>query len=305
MKKREIIPLSVGLFFLVIGVTAKIISPAAKTQFLFSLQRKWEAHWPLDTGRRLPTEVSKLFGPFGPAWVQVEPGVRMFLDPDDLVSKVILENGWWEPNSWRAVEKHLSAGATFVDIGAHIGYYTLKAAVVVGPQGRIIAVEPNPDTLPKLRDNIRASRATMVTVAPVACSDAEATLEFFSAPRSNTGESSLSRTNASQEGTVKASYHVRARPLDDIIAESGVSRVDAIKIDVEGAEFLVLKGAQKTLDRYHPMVLVEVIEPQLQAMGASSAGIVALLRAHGYAARATYGANVEFDPQAPVSGKSN
>ena len=64
-------------------------------------------------------------------------------------------------------------------------------------------------------------------------------------------------------------YHVRARPLDDIVADTGVSRVDVVKIDVEGAEMLVLKGAAKTLARYHPVLIVELIDKQLRSMGTS------------------------------------
>ena len=71
-------------------------------------------------------------------------------------------------------------------------------------------------------------------------------------------------------------YRVRARPLDDIVEESGVARVDAIRIDVEGAEYLVLKGAHETLERYHPEIIVELVERQLQAMGTSTAQVVAL-----------------------------
>jgi hypothetical protein len=91
--------------------------------------------------------------------------------------------------------------------------------------------------------------------------------------------------------------------LDDIIRESGVSRVDVIKIDVEGAEYLVLKGAQETLARFHPMLLVEVVEPQLRAMGTSSGQLRELLRAHGYREGRHDDLNVEFLPT--VSPLSN
>ena len=218
----------------------------------------------------------------------------MRLDPDDFISRVILENGVWEPGTWAAVRRHLASGATFVDVGAHIGYYSLKAALLVGPAGHVIAVEPNPDTVHELRDNIQASRASVIRVEPVACSDEEGTLELFAAPRANTGQASLSQANASQRGQAVAAYRVRASTLDAIVKEGGVSRVDVVKIDVEGAEFIVLKGALETLARYHPVVMVELIERQLRSMGTSSAEVVGLLTAHGYAARGTFGDNVEF-----------
>jgi hypothetical protein len=93
---------------------------------------------------------------------------------------------------------------------------------------------------------------------------------------------------------VAAEFRVRARPLDSIVLDDGVQRVDVIKVDVEGAETLVLRGAQWTLDRFHPVVVVELIEKQLQSMGTSSAELRRLLAAHGYVARAEAGENVIF-----------
>jgi FkbM family methyltransferase len=147
-----------------------------------------------------------------------------------------------------------------------------------------------------LQTNIAASDARVVLVAPVACSDAESTLDLYVAPHSNTGETSLAKANASQDGSVARTYKVRTRPLDDIVRESGVTRVDAIKIDVEGAEYVVLKGAQQTLDRFRPMLLIEVVEHQLQAMGTSSAELKEFLRAHGYREGRHDGPNFEFLP---------
>jgi FkbM family methyltransferase len=300
MTKLLLLPLLPGILALTGGVAAKVAGPAARTQAFYGLEREWSAHWPLEAGKALPERWARHFEPFVPVWMHVEPGVTMLLDPYDMVSGVILQTGTWEPESWRAIAEHLHPGDTFVDIGAHIGYYSLKAAPVVGPGGHVIAVEPNPDTVHRLQANIRASRADgVVSVQPVACSDTEATLELFGAPAHNTGETSLSRRNASQAGQVVASYRVRARPLDDILKESGVARVDAVKIDVEGAEYLVLKGAGETLDRYHPLVIVELVESQLQAMGTSTAQIVALLHSHGYAQRHSYGDNVEFAATVP------
>jgi len=223
----------------------------------------------------------------------------MWLDPNDLVSAAILSSGEWEPLTWHALEPHVSAGGTFVDVGAHIGWYSLKAAKAVGPAGRVIAIEPNRETLLTLQGNIRASGAgAIIMVAPVACSDTETTLTFYAASRANTGESSLSLANASQTGQVSGAYPVRARRLDDIVREAGVTRVDVVKIDVEGAEFLVLEGAAKTLDRYRPVLSVELFDQGLKAMGSSVEEVVAFLHSHGYTRRQATESNVVFVPVA-------
>ena len=70
--------------------------------------------------------------------------------------------------------------------------------------------------------------------------------------------------------------------------------MDVIKIDVEGAEYLVLKGSRETLARFHPMVLVEILDHQLQQMGSSAAQVREFLQAQGYTERQAVGDNVEF-----------
>jgi len=278
------------LVLLGMGVT---FDAARVCRMCLALEEGWRSHWPLARGKYLPERVRSFFVPFAAVQVKVEPGISMLLDADDFVSRTIIVRGVWEPRSWAGIEKHLPGGGTFVDVGAHIGYYSLKAAKVVGSKGRVIAVEPNPQTVEKLRENIRLSAAN-ITVYPVACSDSEATLELFAAPRRNTGESSLSRQNAEQEGTSSASYRVRARPLDAIIEESGLARVDVVKIDVEGAELLVLKGAKQALSRYSPVLIVEIIDRQLRAMGTSAAEVEEYLRSLGYMPRLSIGRNIEF-----------
>jgi FkbM family methyltransferase len=275
------------------------LSPTTRTKTFFAFYRAWHSHWPFAAGKQFPDHLSRFFVPFVPIWVHVEPGVIMRLDPYDTVTQWILLNRAWEPSTTQELMRHVPAGGTFVDVGAHVGWYTLKAAKAVGPKGLVIAVEPNRETLIRLRDNIRASGVSaFVVVAPVACSDSETTLTFYAAPRANTGESSLSFANAAQEGGIAASYPVRARRLDDIVKEAHAGRVNAIKIDVEGAEFLVLKGAAETLDRDRPILSVELLEPGLHSMGTSVAEVTAFLRSHGYVPAGRHEDNTIFVPVA-------
>ena len=221
----------------------------------------------------------------------------MQLDPYDLVSRAILQSGQWEPESVHAMIDGLSPGATFIDVVAHIGSYSLRAARVVGGGGNVLAIEPNPQTLPVLRGNIAASNARAVRVWPVACAEADSTLLLYAAPRANSGESSLSKQNASQEGLATASCSVPARPLDAIVQEAQLNRVDVMKIHVEGAEFAVLKGAAQTLDRYRPVLILELVPYQLKAMGTSVEEVTRFLVAHGYKAKRRLDEdNFEFAP---------
>lgn len=292
-----------AVLVLAIVLVAVAVSSTARYGAQVALERVWRH----DGGRGLPISLARGLRPTVPVWVEVEPHVHMRLDPSDYLDQIVLATGNWEPETWQGVAEHTPAGGVFVDVGAHIGYYSLKSAAMVGPSGHVLAIEPNPDTIRRLRANLRESKADWVVVYPVACSDSEGVVEFFSALRENSSASSMSAVNAAQGKSVSASYKVRTRRLDDIVRESGVSRVDVIKIDVEGAELLVLKGAGETLDRYHPVVAVELMEDQLKNMGASTAQVIAFFHSHGYAIRHKYGefGNTEFafTPAAPGEPK--
>jgi FkbM family methyltransferase len=226
---------------------------------------------------------------------EVEPGIHMKLDARDLVPRHILANHVYEPRTTKTIEDQLPPGGTFIDVGAHIGFHSLKAARKVGPTGKVVSVEPNPDTLIQLRDNIhRSVAASQVVVQPVACADKESTLELFAANVANTGMSSLSQSTAEMEGSGSRMFKIPARPLDTLLAELKIDRVDAIKIDVEGAEMLVLKGARATLERFHPFIVMEMKEDQLKAMHTSTAELAQFLSSLGYVRGQAFEENVEW-----------
>jgi FkbM family methyltransferase len=219
-----------------------------------------------------------------PVRVLVEPGVSLLLDPADLVARDILIRNVWQPEVWQSISDGLSTGGVFLDVGAHIGYDTLKASVRVGPSGKVISFEPNPNTLKELNANIAASHAANVTVEPIACTDKEQTLTLFdSTSEGNSGGSSLSLANADMEGKgTLPSYTVKGRPIDEVVRELGLTRLDVVKVDVEGAEYLVLRGARETLQRFHPKIVMEMIPSQLANMNTSVEELLALIKELGY-----------------------
>jgi hypothetical protein len=78
------------------------------------------------------------------------------------------------------------------------------------------------------------------------------------------------------------SYSVRRRPIDDVVRELALSRVDVIKVDAEGAEYLVLRGARETLRRFHPKLVMEVVPAQLASLNATVEDLVSLMNELGY-----------------------
>ena len=249
------------------------------------VERASERYFPSSGGRALVRRLEPLLfrlGVIGPVRVEIEPGVSLLLDPSDEVSRTTLISltNSWEPEVWDAISSGLSEGAVFFDVGAYIGYDSLRASVRVGPAGRVVAFEPNPTALLVLRANIAASRTSNVIVQPIACTDTPQTLTLFdSTPSGNGGSSSLSRTNA---GPSTRSYSVQGRPIDDVAAELGFKRLDVVKVDVEGAELLVVRGAAETLKRFHTKLILEVVPRQLANMGTSLEELEAFVRSLGY-----------------------
>jgi FkbM family methyltransferase len=287
---------------------------AALTAFMSPVQRAarysevevfWRDNWPFSRARFFPLRFAPVLDRMGiiaPVRVHVEPGINLLLDPLDIVGRTLLAKGRWEPGTWGMIRSRLRPGHTFIDVGAHIGYYSLKAAQETGHGGRVVAVEPNPDTARQLRDNILHSGASGIAVEEVACADRESTIQLFASHRGNTGRSSLSAANAAMHSDAKPTMcTVRARPLDDIVAELRLPRVDVIKCDVEGAEVLVLKGAKETLARFRPTLVLEVLDYQLRQMNTSEAELAGLLSRAGYVRGRQADENIEWIPQEQLS----
>ena len=275
------------LSFLVVLFAAQLSEAGrvASVRTYVRLERLWARDFPVTSARgwlrRLDPALSSV-GLLGPVRVELEPGVSLLLDPADDIGRTVLVSraGQWEPEVWEAISGYLKPGGVFLDVGAHIGIDSLKASVLVGPLGTVVAFEPNPTTVVELRNNLSASHASNINIQTIALTDVEQPLTLFdSRGMGNSGSSSLSSDNAGDAGTP---YVVRGRRLDDVVKELSLTRIDLIKADVEGAELLVLTGGIDTLRRFHPALILEVVPRQLENMGASVEKLESLLRSLGY-----------------------
>ena len=219
----------------------------------------------------------------GPARIRIPSGLSLYLDPNDLVSGAIIRTGDWQPEIWQSLTASLPEGGVFIDVGAHIGIFSLQASKKVGPTGRVVSFEPNPETLKVLRENAAANHGANISIQPVAATDRQQELTLYASSTINSGASSLARENADiggPDGT--RAYKTLGRPVDDVVRELGLTRVDAIKIDVEGTELLVLKGAAETIRRFHPKVVLEVDAQHLAAFKVTPADLTAFFKDAGY-----------------------
>jgi FkbM family methyltransferase len=161
--------------------------------------------------------------------------------------------GVYEPLATQMISEHLPHGGVFVDVGANAGYFSAVATACVGAAGQVHAIEPAPAPLELLRTTATLN-ACPICVHPVAVGavEGEATLHLSAEP-TNSGMSSL----IPREGTAGGlAVTVPMRSLDGLLAEAGISRVDALKIDVEGYEPEVLAGAKSLLSHAPPSLLV-------------------------------------------------
>jgi len=149
----------------------------------------------------------------------------------------------WEPNISGWIVRRLTHGDTFVDVGANLGWYSLLASHLVGPQGAVVAIEASKSVFDGLKHNVALNAATNIRLVHVAAWDCEAELPLLCAPPNRTGQSTLMESKAGgddgQRGVVEL---VKALPLSAILSPQERSRSRIIKVDVEGAEYQVLKG---------------------------------------------------------------
>lgn len=202
-------------------------------------------------------------------------GCSMQLDPRDYVEgQLLFTPQLYEAGERAWVAEHLQPGDVFVDLGAHVGCYTLLAARAVGPEGRVIAVEADPRTVERLRRNVRLNALANVEVLHCGVSDADELLQLSMNASRNTGASSFLIPVGDDVG-------VRCRPLLALLEECGVSRVAGLKADIEGFEFRVLQRflADAPESLWPGFVLVEQKEWWVEQAGGNA---VELLRAHGY-----------------------
>jgi len=195
----------------------------------------------------------------------------------DVAGRTIHKDGWYEPDTVRILSTLLAPGMTFLDIGAAFGQYTLLAAGAVGNSGKVYAFEPDPVSFDWLDRNVRRNYLGNVTAVEIALGDTVGALDLYIGAPDNLGTTSL-RQQYNYSGRA---VRVDVMPLDRYFERVGLDRVDVIKMDVEGAESLVLRGAQKLL-AMRPAMIIEFEESNQVRFGSSCAELARMLIEKGY-----------------------
>lgn len=164
-----------------------------------------------------------------------------------------------EPEVQEALAALIEPGQTIYDVGANIGFFTLLCSRLVGPEGRVYAFEPIPENLATLRHNVVLNGLSNVTIVEQALSSSTGTAEMFVSPWS--AFHSLNVEGASKQanhGPEAGQIEVQTVTLDEFVEREGVRAPDLLKIDVEGAELIVLEGGRATLRTVQPLLLCEL-----------------------------------------------
>jgi FkbM family methyltransferase len=177
------------------------------------------------------------------------------------------------------LDRSVALGMTVVDIGAHVGLHSLRLSRAVGEAGRVIAVEPSPANTALLRKHLAWNACHNVTVIEAAIGEHVGEIEFSFRPDA-TDPGAFANSVAYDVGGEKA--RVKVTTIDEICRGLKPS---VIKVDIEGAELLALRGAQELLSRSSPALLVAVHPDAMRALGTAPSQLVELLRGFGYVGR--------------------
>jgi len=212
-------------------------------------------------------------------------GYRMNLDLADWIQRNIYL-GSYEQQQTAKLLSHLRSRMTFVDVGANVGYYTALASSIVGT-GRVISYEPNPDTFHHLDEWVRDNRAKNITLVNAALGSTEGMLTTHFAEGEN---HTASLVVALAPSDTRKKTVVTVRTLDTETERLSIQHIDVMKIDVDGFESEVLKGASRLLREGRiGAILCEFSEDWLDEVGSSSRELAAFLTARGFIQRGTYG----------------
>jgi FkbM family methyltransferase len=216
--------------------------------------------------------------------------LRFDLDAARPNEKIIIDHlaigSFYEPDVAEVFAKVLREGDTVIDVGANVGFFTLLAAALVGPAGRVVSFEPDPSNFARLRANVEANGFKHVTLVdrPVAAEPGPVSF-FLNSDQS--GGSALWDPgefpgNVRSQATPRV-LSLEATTIDAEVARLGLAPVRLLKVDTEGADHLVLRGARRLLaGRAVPFVVAELHEFGMERMRTDQRAFRQEMSALGY-----------------------
>ena len=209
-------------------------------------------------------------------------GLRWALDLRDGIQLSIYLLGAFEGKTARTLERLLPVGGVAIDAGANVGAQTLPMARRVGVSGRVIAVEPTSAAVGALRRSIDLNPALAKTIsvhaAALVAPGEPASSEYYSSWPVSHAE----HPHAVHRGVLQSAAGSSAFTLDELVTREALSRLDVVKLDVDGRELRVLRGAVRTLASFRPSLVIELAPYALEECGDSLDALIRMVRGAGY-----------------------
>src|SRR2546423_1342632 len=186
-------------------------------------------------------------------YTELPSGGRVFLHHREDIGLVVLMSGAFERAETEFAIEQARPGTVAIDVGANVGMFTVPLALAVGPSGRVLTIEPSPENVARLESNLELNSLENVVVESIAVGDkaGQLVLQLASDPGFH------STAEISESRSVDEELTVRAETLDQVWLRAHAPAVSFIKIDTEGSEDAVLRGAEKILRACRPVLLVE------------------------------------------------
>ncbi|MBX2898803.1 MAG: FkbM family methyltransferase [Cyclobacteriaceae bacterium] len=212
--------------------------------------------------------------------IGVDVGSMYLKDSDDSLMNTILWSGsHYERNTIRIIKEFIKPGFAAMDVGAHIGYFSLLMGKQIGPNGAIYVFEPQSELNSQIRRTLEVNDVTNFVLEDLLLAGYEGEVLFHEAKDS--GHSSISDSIIDSESVITVKK--RATTLDQYCIENGIKRLDFLKLDVEGAEWVILgPGADYVLSELRPILLVEIHQQQITKLGGSVNELLNRLTSKGY-----------------------
>lgn len=186
-------------------------------------------------------------------YAELPNGGRVFLHHREDIGLVVLMSGGFERAETEFAVGQARPGTVAIDVGANVGMFTVPLALAVGPSGRVLTIEPSPENVARLESNLELNSLENVVVEPIAVGDraGQLVLQLASDPGFH------STAEIAESRSVDEHLTVRAETLDQVWLRAHAPAVSFIKIDTEGSEDAVLRGAEQILRACQPELLVE------------------------------------------------
>ena len=218
-----------------------------------------------------------------------------WIDPVSLLGIALSRQGVHEDGMVKTLQTYLKPGCTFVDLGANEGYFTVIAARLCGTSGRVLALEPQQRLIPVIHENLRLNQSTGVALLNAAVGSEAKTAVLHLTASTNTGGSGFERRSRFSLPT----QEVTMLTLEQVLDQQGFTRVDLMKVDIEGFEYEALLGSPQVFEQHRIKAVALELHPTLLAgRGKRTEDITEMLERCGYTRSDSFGNSVWLAPQA-------